>query len=436
MQLRALAVIWPLLERMNLAAIINRHLPTDPQAEFSHGAILSLLVAARLHQPVALVNVADWAVESGADILWKIPPEKLNDDRLGKSLDAFFTQRHSILASVALHVAQEFSVSLQELHYDPTHILLHGAYAQSEPREKAPPGEAARSNEQLPAAHITRGRPMSDAPKDVKLIHAGLCTVVDELGALPIFGHTVSGNENGHTAVAQQLELLTKHLRPTALTLISDRGTYSAGHLLRLADAGFEALAAAPWNDFRAVFDQQRSKLHWQTASYLSLEQQRRRTQGNLPHEHYQLAVLKHELTEKTSQRTLPCRLIYVFSTADQKVAQKNREKSLAKLRAGLETIARSVAEGRRNSDPTSVARRVSKLLGQRQAAAYFRYEMLPLTAEEIAHAPTPQRGCKRSSHRFEFVYDAAAAARDAQHDGYSVLVTTAKQAHSADRLV
>jgi hypothetical protein len=44
----ALTVLWPLLERMHVAKIINQHLPVDPQAEFDHGRVLSLLIAARL----------------------------------------------------------------------------------------------------------------------------------------------------------------------------------------------------------------------------------------------------------------------------------------------------------------------------------------------------------------------------------------------------
>ena len=96
--LGALAMLWPLLERMQVAKIINAHLPADPQAEFDHGRVLSLLIAARLYNPVALVNVNRWAADSGADILWNIPVEKLNDDRLGRSVAAFFSQRHSILA--------------------------------------------------------------------------------------------------------------------------------------------------------------------------------------------------------------------------------------------------------------------------------------------------------------------------------------------------
>ena len=430
-----LAVVWPLLQRMNVAGIINRYLPADPRADFDHGTVLSLLIAARLYSPVALVNVAGWAGESGADILWEIPVEKITDDRLGKSLDAFFTQRHSILASLALHVAREFSVPLTELHYDPTHILLHGVYEESEPRDNLEEGQTVRSNDTLPPAHITTGRPMSDAPKDVRMIHAGLCTIVDELGPLPIFGHTVAGNQNGHTAVSEQLALLKKHLRPPELTMISDRGTFSVGHLLRLSDSGYQAIAAAPWNEFRSLFDEQWNSLTWKKATYLSLEQQRRRRQGSLPQEHYELAVCRHQLTDRDSGRSINCRVIFVFSTADQKVAAKNREKSVQKLRDGLAKIARSVADGRRNTDPTSVARRVGKLFGKRQAAGYFTYEMVPLSKKERDRLPSPQRGCKRPTHRFEFTYDKKAAELDAQYDGYSVLVTTVPRTQSADLL-
>src|SRR5205823_3676673 len=102
------------------ADIIDQHLPADEQAEFSHGAILSLLIAARVYSPVALSRVSEWAVASGADVLWKIDAAKLNDDRMGRALDVFYGQRHSILSCLALQVAKTFEVPLNEIHYDPT----------------------------------------------------------------------------------------------------------------------------------------------------------------------------------------------------------------------------------------------------------------------------------------------------------------------------
>jgi hypothetical protein len=250
----------------------------DDNVEGRNIGTLAVLIAARMFSPVALINVAKWARESGAELLWNIPADKLPVDRLGKALDAFFTQRHSILASFALHVARELGVPLAEVHHDPTPILFHGAYDESQPRDELPADAMIPSDDELPAAHITKGRRMEDAAHGRRMVHAGICTVVGEFGPLPIYGHTVSGNQNGRTAVAEQFGLIVKHLKPQALTMISDRGTYSIVHLARMKREGFDALCSAPWNDFRPLYDQHREKLHWRRASYLSIEQQRRKT--------------------------------------------------------------------------------------------------------------------------------------------------------------
>ena len=57
-----------------MAAIIDQHLPADPQAEYAYGPLLSLLVAARLANPVALVNVADWAQQAVPNSSGTFPP--------------------------------------------------------------------------------------------------------------------------------------------------------------------------------------------------------------------------------------------------------------------------------------------------------------------------------------------------------------------------
>src|SRR5262245_60207193 len=123
-----LALIAPLLHRLDIADIIDAHLPPDPQLAFSHGRVLSLLLAARLCQPTALINIPAWAERTGADLLWDIPAESLNDDRLGRALDAFFTQRHSILTSVAAQAIHNAELSCQRLHFAPTHTSFYGAY--------------------------------------------------------------------------------------------------------------------------------------------------------------------------------------------------------------------------------------------------------------------------------------------------------------------
>src|SRR3954447_13316481 len=151
-----LALIAPLLERLDIAPLIDRHLPPDPQLAFSHGRVLSLLLAARLCQPTALINIPTWAEETGAELLWDIPASSLNDDRLGRSLDAFFSQRHSLLTAVAAQALQLGELPRDRLHFDPTHLIFTGAYESSQPRPPTtlwPPTE----DNYVPPAHITHG---------------------------------------------------------------------------------------------------------------------------------------------------------------------------------------------------------------------------------------------------------------------------------------
>src|SRR5690606_28628838 len=138
------------------------------------------------------------------------------------------------------------------------------------------------------------------------------------------------------------------------LTMFSDRGTYSAGMLRRLWKEGFHAVCSAPWKDYRDLFQQNRKRLVWKKASFLSLEQKRRRTSGNLPQEHYELAVLKHEFIDPDDKKAkpIPGRVIFVFSTADQKVVRQQRQKQITKLTEGLTKLQQSVANGNRSTDP------------------------------------------------------------------------------------
>jgi hypothetical protein len=436
----SLAIIAPMLERMNVKAIIDQHLPADPQAEFSIGTVLNLLIGARMHSPVALMNVAEWAASSGADLVFGIPVEKITDDRLGRALDRLFTQRHSILTSVALHVSEEFGISFGDLHYDPTHLLFTGEYTTAIARAGVVPDDddddaVIRSDDLLEPAHITKGRTMEDAPKGSKMIHAGLCVQVDEYGPLPIYGHTVDGNQNGHYAVHEQFELMRKHFPKLKLCMISDRGTYSVGHLLRLKDNGCDGICSAPWGEFRELFDEKFDSLSWRQATYLSIEQQRRRTQASeLPHEDYKLAVVRHTLKDDATKRELACRVIFVDSSADRKVVRLQRQKQIDRIAGEFQKIKTCVDAGRAYSDEISVSRRITRVLGDSSAGKYFSYQFIPLTAAEIKKLPASGRGCRRPTHRFEYTFDEAKVKADEKYDGFNAIVAT-PQKSSADEL-
>jgi transposase len=421
----------PLVDQLDIEAIIDRHLPPDPQQEFSHGQVLRLLLLARLCQPTALVNVAAWAEKTGADILSNIPADKLNDDRLGRALDAFFDHRHSVLGSVTAQALQLTGLTLQRLHFDPTHLVLSGAYDSAQARPVLPE-PLLTGDAQLPPAYICHGY-----NADTKMIQAGQLAIVDDRGAVPVFAHCLDGNRNGHPAIQQTFDLASHYLNlPADVLLISDRGTCSVEHFARLHRHGYQAVCAAQWQDYRAIYDAHADQLNWQQASFLSIEQQRRRlTDSTLPRDHYELAVLRHTLIDPTDHSEIPVRLIFMHSTADERECRQRRRDNIAKIQAGLEQLQAKIQRGHPQCTTASILKQVGRLLGKRAAARYFSWRLLPLTPEEQAALPPPQRGHRRPTQRLEFHYDPAAAQDDERHDGLAVLVTTASIQYSADRL-
>jgi hypothetical protein len=424
-----LALLRPLLQKINIAGIIDRHLPSD--AQFSHGTVLEILLAARLHCPTALVNVACWAQEHGVEYLWNIPPEKLNDDRLARALDAFFPKRHDILADVTHEVLRLTQLTLERGHFDTTHLILYGSYPGSQRRPESTLEQLLSDLRDSPA-HISRGYLTR-----YKMLQLGVTAVVDDLGAVPVACHLFDGNRNGHSGIEQQYQLLRQSLHlPNDFLLISDRGTCSAEHLGRLLAHGHYALCAGQWQDYSSLYDQHADRLLWQPASYLSREQQRRRTTAStLPREEYRLAVVNHQLLDPSSKQPFACRVVFSHSSAADRECKERRQQNIACIHAGLAAIARKLERAHPTTTPQSVARQVSRLFGKKAAAKHFHWQLLPLTETEKAVLPPPQKGYRQQTHRLQYAFDAAAAQAESRHDGIYALVTTAPRTCSGDAL-
>jgi hypothetical protein len=89
-----------------------------------------------------------------------------------------------------------------------------------------------------------------------------------------------------------------------------------------------------------------------------------------LPREHYDLAVVRHAPMAPEAGQPIPCRVIFVYSSADAVICRQAREQDVERLRSGLERIAASVARGHPKSTPAGIARRVAELFGRRASSA------------------------------------------------------------------
>jgi transposase len=128
--LGALPVLYALLDVLQVRQIINRHCPTA--AEVDHGTVAMVLILNRLTAPRPLSRVADWVARTVLVSVLGIPPNKFNDDRLARTLDAIREHARDIWQDVVHHALVRFDIDLSIIFYDLTAFVAHGAYNESE----------------------------------------------------------------------------------------------------------------------------------------------------------------------------------------------------------------------------------------------------------------------------------------------------------------
>jgi transposase len=128
----ALPIVNRLLSRLDLEALFDAYVPMDPRATLAPSASLLMLVANLVIERAPAYKICEWATGRPEALLGlgRGESEALNDDRLGRALDALFeADRASMLTKLMCSVIETFGISLDELHNDATTLSMQGEYS-------------------------------------------------------------------------------------------------------------------------------------------------------------------------------------------------------------------------------------------------------------------------------------------------------------------
>src|SRR5665811_1521663 len=217
--LGALPVVAGSARRLDIAGIIDRACPIRELATLSHGQVIEVLIANRLTSPRALVHVADWARTWAVSEVFGADPDALNDDRIGRALDALAPVLEQVVGSVGLSAIAAFGLDVSRLHWDMTSISLFGAYPNTDDDFATP----------------RFGHP-KDRRTDLKQIQAGLAVTGD--GAIPILATIYDG-------VAAAMESLATMAGERRLLIVGDSKLVSYPNLAAMINAGVDFIAPA-----------------------------------------------------------------------------------------------------------------------------------------------------------------------------------------------
>jgi transposase len=186
----ALPVVVAYLEKMQLAEVIDTHVPWE--GEVPLGILIEIMVCNRLLNPKAQYKIGEWAQRVGVCDYYDVTLEQLNDDRLGRALERVAQHAFTIQSQLLLILIRKFRLDVSNIHYDISNVELYGDYGR---QLKAI--EEAQHESQIDAAAADAGdtTAVGDAPSETD---SEQTTTADrrQRGPLPMYGRTKSGRKN------------------------------------------------------------------------------------------------------------------------------------------------------------------------------------------------------------------------------------------------
>ncbi len=119
------------LQRLGLSELVDEVVPMRGRSLLTHGEVIAVLVANRLCGPAPLYDVSGWASSAGVAELFGVPAGLLNDDRLGRALDALAPHAEDLRGRLLLRTIERCEIDASRLHLDLTAVRFAGHYEAS-----------------------------------------------------------------------------------------------------------------------------------------------------------------------------------------------------------------------------------------------------------------------------------------------------------------
>jgi hypothetical protein len=350
--LGALPVVAGFSSRLRLREIIDATCPMRAVStvEVSHGQVIEVLVANRLTSPMPLLRIQDWAAAWAVPEVFGIVADALNDDRVGRALDAIAEHLDHIVGSVGAAAIGTFGLDVAQMHWDMTSISLHGAYDTVE--------------EGLPLPKF--GHPKDRRP-DLKQIQTGIAVSGD--GGVPVFHRVFDGGAGEVAQVVPAMQALQQLAGPARMLMIGDSKLISYPNLAAMDKAGVAFIAPASKNYVPVEVLAAQHLSEAVEVDYIAA-----RDAGKTPDRRGRWHV-REDVTTLPGPRkrdpVLTLRRVFVRSSARAQAAATARAKKLDRARDDLDRLIRGLGS-RHYPDPAADTARIQTISRDRRVGAYL----------------------------------------------------------------
>lgn len=211
-----------LWRRLKLDAFFNEALEAGRE-EIAWGAVACILTLARFCAPSSELQIADfWYGKTALDDLLGVSPEKVNEQRLYRGLDALLPHKDGLFKHFQKVYGELFGTTYDLLLYDITSTFFEGQ---------------AKANPQAKRGYSRDSRP--------DCVQVCIALVVTPEG-LPLAYEVFDGNRTDVTTVEEIIETMREKYGQARRTWVMDRGMVSEDNLDALREAGASYLVGTP----------------------------------------------------------------------------------------------------------------------------------------------------------------------------------------------
>ncbi len=417
--LGSLPVIFSFCRRLDISGVIDDLVPIRDVAAVTAGQAVEAMICNRLTSPAPLVHVQDWARSWAVPEVLGIPALALNDDKLGRTLDAIAPHLEEITGATAIRAIGAFGIDISQLHWDMTSFSLYGAYDQLDEDYPAP----------------SYGHP-KDRRTDLLQVQAGIAAAGD--GGIPVYARAYDGGAAEISQVTGAMKALKKIAGAKTFLLVGDSKLISYDNVAAIRKARCTFLAPA-------------SKLYVKAAElaacdlgkatevdYVAGRDQRKKntSPGQIGRWHVleddQSLVIRN--SKRKSDPPIRLRRIFVHSTARASAALTSRTKKLTRAKDDLDRLARGLG-GRFYPGEQEVTGRLRQIAAARKVGPYLRYATGTEGSEQPAGTgqtgPGPADTWQGSGSggpgkpTLTWWFDQAAIDAEAATDGWYALLTS-----------
>jgi Domain of unknown function (DUF4277)/Transposase DDE domain len=384
-----LLLVHHFTEALRIGEEVDRLVPQRGRHRLSAGEVVVALIASRLASPSPLYDISGWASGAALCELFGIPHQLLNDDRLGRCLEALCPHAEELRGAVMLRAIERFGLDAARLHLDLTALRVAGAYESSALVAKGWSADR-RVARQVRALQAT-------SPEGVSL-----------------YLRPGPGSAAELAMIGQGLERL-RELLPTGLLVVADSALGNLKPLLEADRAGLRFICPLrAVTGFRERFLDEGGLDALGPLRYVSARERRLPASERA---RYRGVLRPFEVEDPETGERRGFRVAYIHSSEEEREIRAARERALAKAEDALARVKRGLG-GRHYPTKAHVDRRLARILAP---------------VEGLIEAESGEREGRPT---LRFRRDEQAIERAAATDGVTALATNLPGRLSAERVL